>query len=397
MKVGVDVRCLADGELRGFARYTAELLWGLAHVSGIDLLGFADRPVAMPPSLAALDVAVLSGGAARFEGREWHREQVALPRLLRNHGVDVVLGPANRGLALAGPPSVLTVHDAVEWDRDLVEQPTGRSRVRFAYSNVVSLASATRIITVSQHSARELDRVLGLGCERVRVISEAPGRAFAELATDTERHAMRQALDLCGPYVLYLGGFDDKKSVDTLVRAWARLDPTTTPGLVLAGSGGDAAARFGRMVDDIGGESSRLRCLGFVDDQLLPSLYAEADLFVFPAVAEGFGLPPVEAMAAGTATVIADAGSLPEATRGAAVACRPRDVAHLAQVMRWLLDDDNERRRLGAVGRSAVMERSWIDVAADTAEVLFEAAAVGRSTRWSASARSVRHAHRWVR
>ncbi len=396
MKVGVDVRCLADGELRGFARYTAELLWGLSQLSGIDLVGFADRPVVMPPGLAALDVCVLPESTTQLEGREWHREQVALPRLLRDHGVDVVLGPANRGLALAGPPSVLTLHDAVEWDRSLVERPRGRSRVRFVYSNVVSLASATRIITVSQHSARELDRVLGLGSERVRVISEAPGRSFAELPAITERHAMRRALDLAEPYVLYVGGFDDKKSVDTLVRAWARLDPSTTPHLVLAGRGGGVAERFARMVDDIGGESSRVRCLGFVDDQLLRGLYAEAELFVFPAVAEGFGLPPVEAMAAGTATVIADAGSLPEATRGAAVACRPRDVAHFAQVMRWLLDDDNERRRLGAVGRSAVMERSWIDVAADTAEVLFEAAAVGRSSRWSASARSVRHAHRWV-
>lgn len=391
LRVGVDVRCLASGQLRGFARYTAELLGGFAAVDDIEIVPFSDEPMELPGE-------ILDGATVHHPSpdREWRREQLGLPRLMHDLAVDVMFGPANRGLPISGPPSVLTIHDAVEWDDELVDRPSGRSRLRFAYASVASMLAATEIITVSQHAASELERVLGLR-RNVTVVSEAPGHAFVTPPDAVARVAMRQRLDIAGPYVLYLGGFDAKKSVTTLVEAWARLDPATTPMLVLGGRLADEADRFAAVARAVGGEPGRLRCVGYVPDDVLPALYAEAELFVFPAIAEGYGLPAVEAMAMGTATIIADAASLPEATAGAALRVPPLDSASMALAMRRLLDDDRERARVAARGRDAVTQRSWGDVAADTAVVLRRAVSSTASSRLTNSLARARHVTKWVR
>ncbi|NOX31890.1 MAG: glycosyltransferase family 4 protein [Actinobacteria bacterium] len=394
LRVGMDVRCLASGQLRGFGRYTAELLWGLNSQAGIELVAYADAPMDLWPGSPDLTIHTPQ------PGREWHREQVGLPRLLRELEVDVTLGPANRGLPLLGPPSVLTLHDAVEWDRAMVERPSGKSRVRFAYSNFASLTAAARIITVSSHAAAEIQRTLGLDHDRIRVVGEAPARVFTVLPDVGLRRRVREQLSLAGPYLLYVGGLDKKKSVDTLVAAWARLDPLVTPILALA-CGQAAVNRVERvrlegLVRHAGGEPNRLVWLDYVPDELLGALYSEAEAFVFPAVAEGFGLPPVEAMASGTATVVADSAGLPAATRRAALLFEPYDVAGLATVIHRLMGAVEWRREVADRGRRAVLKRSWSDVACDTTKVLREAVGVSTSTRWAVGAGVAARAPRWL-
>ncbi|MCP4960990.1 MAG: glycosyltransferase family 4 protein [Actinomycetia bacterium] len=391
IRVAVDVRCLASEQLRGFARYTAELLNAMERSERLDLVLVSDRPMQMPSGTPDMSV------HAPDRDSEWKREQVGLRALVKRLGADLLFSPANRGLPLFGIPSVLTLHDAVEWDRSLVERPAGRSLARFVYANVASLLGATRIITVSQHSADYLEASLGLGGDRVVVVSEAPGEAFVIPPDAVMRARVRRDLDLEFRYLLYVGGFDDKKSVDTLVLAWARLDPSRTPRLVLGGSVGAEAEYLLDLVTSVGGDRERLRFLGYVDDELLPALLAEAELFVFPALAEGFGLPPVEAMAVGTTTIVADAGALPEATRGAAPRFEPRDVSGLSALISRLVADPVERERLAGMGREAIIGRSWDAVARETAEVFADAATAGAIERIGNSARVVHQIPRWVR
>ena len=164
LRVAVDVRCLDTPKLRGFARYTSELLKGLTHLGGVDVVAVSDRPMTLRVEEEHVQVHAPDGG------REWRREQVALPRLVADLEADVLLSPANRGLPLVGVPSVLVLHDAVEWNRRLVARPSGRDRIRFGYSNVASLLGATRIITVSNHSAEQLHSRLGLRRDRITVV-----------------------------------------------------------------------------------------------------------------------------------------------------------------------------------------------------------------------------------
>ena len=391
-RVVCDVRCLAEGTIRGFARYTVELLAALRDRDEIELVLATDVAMELPSRLAGLELRTVP------TGREWQREQCGLPRLVEAAGADVLLSPANRGLPLFGGPSVLTLHDAVEWDPQFVSTPRGKDRVRFGYASVASNLGATRIITVSEHAANELHNRLGLGPSRVRVVTEAPGSSLLHAPDAAERLRVRVALDLPEQFVLYLGGVDLKKSVDTLVRAWARRDPRLVPPLVIAGktSSGETKELL-RLAEEAGGDMSRLLFVGYVPDELLRGLYAEADLFVFPAVAEGFGLPAVEAMAAGTPTVVADAGSLPEATRGAALRFPAKDEGALGLIMDRLFTDGRALASLGQIGQDAISVRTWDDVAADTETVLREAAATSVRSRVSRSASAFRHAHRWVR
>ena len=390
LRVAVDVRCLDTPKLRGFARYTSELLKGLTHLGGVDVVAVSDRPMTLRVEEEHVQVHAPDGG------REWRREQVALPRLVADLEADVLLSPANRGLPLVGVPSVLVLHDAVEWNRRLVARPSGRDRIRFGYSNVASLLGATRIITVSNHSAEQLHSRLGLRRDRITVVPEAAGGRFVPGVSAEMRAAARQKIGIEDPFVLYCGGFDPKKSVDTLVIAWALLGEGA-PSLVLAGAVGTSQAEHLRaLAAGLGADTERLHLPGYVDDDQLPALMAEADMFVFPGTAEGWGLPAVEAMAVGTATVVADSGALPQSTHNLAVRFAAGDAAGLAGALGRLLGDEALRRHLGRQGSAAQIQRSWLDVAQDTLVVLREAASVGAVERLGAAAAQLPRAYRWV-
>ena len=172
LRVGIDVRSLAVGEeIRGFARYTHGILHAIARRGDVEVIAFSDREVAGLPHKVVVH---------RFDGgREIFSEQVRWPSLLRSQRIDVLLGPANRGLPLMSScPTVLTLHDAVEWSPGLVEPLQGRDRFRFAYSTIASLWNATRVLTVSEHSAREIHSVLGIPRSRLRPVLEAADERF---------------------------------------------------------------------------------------------------------------------------------------------------------------------------------------------------------------------------
>ncbi len=387
LRVLVDVRCLVDGDLRGFSRYTSELLRGLMTLRSVELVGVSDRPLDRD---LGFDVAVVDGG------REWRVEQLGFSRVASRVGADVLFCPTNRGLPATGAPSVLTLHDAVEWDADLVPRPTGRSRLRFGYSTAASLAGATRILTVSRHSAREIRSRLGIAADRIDVVLEAAGHSFRRTHTTAELREARLRYGLPEEFALYVGGFDAKKSVETLFRAWRLIPADRRLPLVLGGRRGRDADALAAAVARLGVDDD-VRFIGYVDDPLLPALYSTADLFVFPAVAEGFGLPPLEAMACGTATIVADAGALPEVVGSAAVRFAAGDASSLARVVARLTDDRAERDRLSAQGRAHALARSWVDVAHDTVAVLRRAAGTSRVRRAAGGVGSLTRVHRWLR
>ena len=385
LKVGVDVRCLVEPELRGFSRYTDELLHGFGQLDSVELVGLSDRPL---PRELGFDVHVVE------EGREWAVEQVGFPSAARRLEFDVLFCPTNRGLPAMGVPSVLTLHDAVEWDRRLVERPSGKSMVRFGYASTASLAGATRIITVSEHARGELERRLGLDPARIDVVTEAPGRRFLRPVPPSQLREIRDRYGLPPRYVLYVGGFDPKKSVDTLVRSWALVPAADRPALLLAGSRTADADATLRLADELGVE---VRLLGYIDDEDLPGLYRGAELFVFPAIAEGFGLPPLEAMACGTPSIVADAGALPEVVGAAALRFPARDHVALASLLRSLLADPGERTRLSNVARTHALAHDWVAVARETEAVLRRAAATSLGSRWLSGISSLRSVGKWMR
>lgn len=363
--VGVDVRPLADPHLRGFGRYTHEIARALAERPNLEVTGFTDLDVVHDTPIPIV----------RYRGgHESTREQWTLPRVLARNKVDVFLCPANRGLPFAAPcPTVLTLHDAVEWDRSLVEAPHGKSRFRFVYASAASMSGASLIVTVSRSSAEAIVQTLGVSPRRIRVTYEAADQRFRPQRSP-EDDFIRRSLGLSRSYVLYVGGFDRKKDLQTLVRAFALVAEQTDVDLVLAGRCTDDANAIIALTQELG-IGLRSHFPGYVREDWLPALYRGARCFAFPALAEGFGLPALEAMASGVPLVAAAAGSLPEIVAEGGQLVEPGDPPRLAVVLHNLLSDADQHERWTRAALCRAAAFSWEQTGEQSELVLREAAA----------------------
>jgi glycosyltransferase involved in cell wall biosynthesis len=242
----------------------------------------------------------------------------------------------------------------------------------------MGLRAATRradlVITGSQAAAAELAAHTDLPAERLRVVPYGVDRAEVvpeQLAAVRGRYGLSG-----GPYVLWVGSREPRKGVGILVTAMARLlAGRATPGgtaLVLAGYAG-WQSRSLIAPGDVVQLGPALRRLGRVPASDLQALYAGATVFAFPSRHEGFGLPVLEAMAAGAPVVASDIPSLSEVTGGAAVLVGPGDVGAWVAALESLLEDQSRRAELAEAGRRRAREFSWEAMASATLAVYREA------------------------
>lgn len=256
------------------------------------------------------------------------------------------------------PRLVVTVHDLIPY---VLPQTCSRTFLRRALAEIPrAVAKAEVVLTVSFHSKRDLQTILGVPESRLVVVPEAPEDRFAPLERDLcLRVARRYGIE--GPFILNVGGFSRRKNLPRLIEAFAELCRTTSlpHRLVLVGRpGGGSFARCQTLADQLG-LAGRVLFPGFVAADDLPALYNAAELFIFPSLYEGFGLPPLEAMACGTPVVSAATSSLPEVVGEAARLVDPLDSAALAQAMREVLTDPGEAERLRQAGLRRAQEFSW--------------------------------------
>lgn len=295
-----------------------------------------------------------------------HRwEQVLLPVELAGERLDLLHGPDFLVPRRRRWPAVVTIHDLA-----FVRYPeilTPESRRHYAQVALV-VPTVERVICDSAHTAADVQALLGVPRERLRVVHLAP--TLGPPPDAAALAAVRARYRLPPEFLLYLGTLEPRKNLLTLLAAVARLP--AAPLLVLAGPRGwldapvlAAAARLGE----------RVRLLGPVPAADLPALYAAATAFVFPSLYEGFGLPPLEAMAMGTPVVAARTSSLPEVLGEAALFVPPLDEAAWAEALRRIMEDAALRTELRARGRAQAARYSWPRTAAATLAVYREALA----------------------
>jgi glycosyltransferase involved in cell wall biosynthesis len=366
MKVGFNARLLSAPTIRGWNRYTVELLAELARL-GVDLVLYSQDPVhpahlgRIPPE--RLTLRHRPGLKLLAWEHRWLPAQCALD------GVDLLHAPFNMGLPWSSPcPRVLTLHDAIYQEELRSLGLRGRWRgdvpkVRLLHR--IARVRAHRVLTVSEHARSELIANLGIPARKVAVTPEAADDRFHRAVPEADRLRVRRAHDLPDRYLFYIGGWEGRKNVPYLLRALAQV-PGDLP-LVLAGGRPAEKAALTALAASLG-LADRVRFLGWVEDDDLPALYAEALAFAYPSRYEGFGLQLCEAMAAGCPTLAARATSLPEVLGPGGETFPLDDPAHLAGLIRRVDSDPAFRADLSARALRRSADFSWRKTAERTLE-----------------------------
>lgn len=347
MRVAIDVRPLALETVGGIGLLVTQFLEELPR-GGVAYVGVSDRPVPGGRIPAGIPLHVAGPPGQRIR---WERN--VLPRLLRSLDPrpDLVHATWNHGVPAGLPmPSVLSLHDLIPWilPREVPwPRPAWLHRALYRSAVRASARRASAIVTLSEASRRDIAHRLPEVVARTEVVPCALPRWFAPVARDGGgAAAMRRAHG--DPYWLYVGGFDPRKGLLTLLAAMAAAFPDAGgPTLVLAGGMNEHARACEAMAASLG---VRARFPGYVPDAELPALYAGASLFVYPSRYEGFGIPPLLALAAGTPCITTDGGALPEVVGEAAWVVPAGDPLALSKALRRAADEPDSRRALTAAG-----------------------------------------------
>ena len=300
----------------------------------------------------------LSGARAHL----W--EQTVLP--LRTRG-RLLWSPSNTG-PLAVRHQVVTIHDVVPLDHPEWLNPRFAAWYRFL---IPRLARRVRhVIVDSDFTRRRLTAHSGISDGKVTVIHCGVDARFSP-QTQEAIAAARAALQLpAGRYVLSVGSLEPRKNLGRLLSAWQRLLPELPPDIWLVLAGAKGKSLVFAEVPELTCLPARVHLTGYVPDDLLPALYAGAEAFVYPSVYEGFGLPPLEAMACGTPVIVGNRASLPEVVGDAGMMMDPYDVESIAAALMLLLTLADARNVLGARGRERAARFSWQATAEQTLAVL---------------------------
>lgn len=297
-----------------------------------------------------------------------HRfEPAALSIELAPFALDVLHSPDFIPPARLRAKSVITVHDlAFLLFPDFLTRPSARY-----YSRVdIAARKADHIIAVSESTKRDTIRLLGVPPEKITVIPEAAHPIFTPIPNEEALERVRARYKLPRNFILFVGTIEPRKNLPTLIRAFHRMRDNykTDAVLVIAGHRGWLVEEVDQTLEETNlGEA--VRFLGGVPNEELVYLYNAARVFAFPSRYEGFGLPPLEAMACGTPVVTANVSSLPEVVGDAALLVNPEDVDGLAVAMWRLLSEENLRRELRAKGIKRAQIFSWERAARATREV----------------------------
>jgi glycosyltransferase involved in cell wall biosynthesis len=287
-------------------------------------------------------------------------DNLILPTILEEDRIDLYHNPTFAVPLVRGRTRmVATVHDAVFKRHPELVEPRLRSYLDRA--TVRSAKCADHLITVSEFSKREIGALYGVPEERMTVIPN--GVRWPEdrpSQPSIERVLASRGLVPEG-FVLYVGSIQKKKNIDMLLRAFKELlqrEPASRLRLALAGSQEGEDYSVESRIAELG-IADRVVVLGYVSEDLLEALYRRALAFVYPSLYEGFGLPPLEAMARGVPTIVSDSSSLPEVVGEDALRVDPRDPQKLASAMLQLFHDSELRQELSKKGRQRAWALTW--------------------------------------
>jgi glycosyltransferase involved in cell wall biosynthesis len=392
MRIAIDARYVCD-HFPGIGRYVYNLLLALAALDQPHALVVLHNP-ALPNSrhdLAALGRFPSIELVATTARPRTTAEQLTIPRLLRRLRADLYHAPYYVRPYLGLPcPSVVTLYDAIP--RLFPAEAAPRARLLFDLLTHLAIRSSQRVIAISESARADLAMAHHLPAAQIAVTPLAADSRFRPQPPEAVT-AARAAYGLGERYILALASNKPHKNLPRLVEAFAMLGgrgwgigdrggipipypPSPTPSLVIAGHWDPRYPEARELAEQLG-LGSAVRFLPGVAEADLPALLSGAEVFAFPSLYEGFGLPPLEALACGAPVLCGDTSSLPEVVGDAALRVDTRNVAALAGGLAQLLGDAALRQRLRAAGPLRAAHFSWRRTA-DATMAVYEGARADR-------------------
>lgn len=371
MRIGIDAR-LSYHQPAGISRYTLHLLRAIAELNNEDEFVVFQHRKQPEPLIQQTNFQ----RSTLYAPVHRSLEQLMLPLELLPYGLDLVHSTDFIPPLYSPIPSVITVHDLafLHWPHFLTKDSA-------AYYGQIDRAvrRARHIIVPSQSTKQDLIGILGTPDSKVSIIYEAPNPNFQPLPLQATREAVTKRFAIPESYIFFISTIEPRKNVDGLLKAFRYLldhynaDET---GLVLAGSHGWLYEETMELVKKLKLEKQTY-FLGRVSDEELHQLYVGARCHVHPAHYEGFGLPPLEAMACGTPTIVSNVSSLPEVVSDAALLVDPNDAEEIAVAMHRLLTDQTLYDELRDKGLKRAGCFSWELAARSTMDVYRRIANLG--------------------
>ena len=353
MRIGIDARKLHDF---GIGTYIRNLLRQLARLDHETEYVIFSRPD---------DREALAGLGPNFRtvaetaGKYSMAEQVKIPLAIRREGVTLFHAPHYVLPPLVTCKSVVTIHDCIH----LMFPQYLPNRLSLAYARTsISLAArrATRVLTVSESSKRDILRFVDVPPENIDVIYNSYDERFGVEPKEEAVARVRERYQLDEQFVLYAGNVKPHKNLERLIDAFQLVRSRGLDHLKLVLIGDDIS-RYTALRRAVHRHQLHkyVRFLGYLPEETLAVMYRLAGVFVFPSLYEGFGLPPLEAMASGTPVVTSNVSSLPEVAGNAAELVDPYDTRSIADGIHRVLTDEGLRTDLRRRGLARAHQFSW--------------------------------------
>lgn len=375
MRIALNILA-SGGSLSGMARYARNLIPSLAKVDERnEYVLYVSRDEALRYSGLGANFQLAPTVASRPLRIMW--EQTGLPADLKQRRIDVF-----HGLSFVTPlvktcRQVVTVHDMTFF---LFPQYHGFIKRHYFRSLIPRcVRRADQVIADSESTKADIVRILGAEAEKIKVAYLGTDERFRPGKDAATSSRLRANYGLSRKVILFVGLIEPRKNLETLIRAYAMLAGAARDScLVLAGPLGWGYQAVFQAVSECG-VKDRVIFPGFVPEEELPGLYNLADVFVYPSLYEGFGLPVLEAMACGVPVITSNVSSMPEIAGGAALLVEPSDARGLACAIGRVLADQELRQRMSREGIERSSPFTWERTARETLAA-YEAAAGQRTS-----------------
>jgi glycosyltransferase involved in cell wall biosynthesis len=354
MRIAINTLAMKS-KLHGVGNYIKNLVWSLSSRDSKNeyLLFVSKENIGHVQGLPANFEIVLAPGNP---SKKILWEQFILPGKLKKYSVDLYHGPSFSMPFVKTCLQVVTIHDA---SFNLTPEHHPMYRRHYYRATVPGvMRNVDAVISVSQRAKSDLLKLVSVTPQKISVVPLGVDPRFHSVKNENKLLSLRNKYDLPRPFILFVGMIEPRKNIELLVDAYLSGNCSDRFDLVLAGSLGWDHSQLLQKIT----ASAKKHCIrlpGYIEDADLPALYSAAEVFVYPSIYEGFGLPILESMACGTPVITSSVSSLPEVAGNAALLVDPRNLADLAWALQKVLAEKSLRDELTARGLQRAAIFTW--------------------------------------